>query len=488
MSTRQALSNARWVGMGQAGRLTLQFLSITVLSRLLSPSDFGLMAMAAVLTNLGLLFRDLGTAAALIQKRDLTDELIDTVFWLNVVFGLAIGGLLVLTAPVVAHLFHATALTGILMALSATFPIAASGASQLALLERRHQFRSIAWIEVSSAAAGLVTAIVCALKGLGVYSFVLQSIVTVSMSTLQIWMKSSHRPRWSWSHEEFKSIWHFSGNLTAFNLINYFSRNADSMLIGRFLGAVSLGWYNVAYRILLFPLQNLTFTSSRALLPVYSRHQDDRETLRSLYLRTLALIGAITGPLMLGLWALRVPFVHVAFGEKWTPVIYILAWFAPMGFLQSLISTTGSVLSAIGRTDILRTLGIVNSITVVGGFVFGLQFGLMGLVIAYFCATTLITITSIHVTLREVDSGLIELARRIWKQSLCAVTMAGLLAVLNSFMLPRVPAIVVLAVLAPTGVAFYALSLYFFSRTSLVELQKALWHKASMEPADLPVC
>ncbi len=159
-----------------------------------------------------------------------------------------------------------------------------------------------------------------------------------------------------------------------------------------------------------------------------------------------------------------------------------------MGFLQSLLSTTGSVLAAIGRTDILRTLGIVNSITVMGGFVFGLQFGLMGLVIAYFCTTTLITITSIHVTLREVDSGLVELARRIWKQSLCAITMAGLLAVLNSFMQAWVPAIVVLAALVPLGVAFYALSLYFFSRMLLVELRKALWHKASLGPDILPVC
>jgi O-antigen/teichoic acid export membrane protein len=480
LSTRQALSNARWLGVSQAGRIILQFLSIVALSHLLSPSDFGLMAMAAVITNLALLFRDLGTAAALIQKQDLTDELIDTVFCLNGAFGLLVSVCIIATAPLTSRIFHAPALMGILMMISVTFPIAAIGSSQLAILEREGHFRSIAGIEITSTAVGLVIAVICALCGLGVYSFVLQSIVTAGMSTVQIWIRSEHRPKWRWSQKEFKSIWHFSGNLTIFSLVNYFVRNGDSMLIGRFLGALSLGWYNIANRILLFPLQNVTYLSGRALLPIYSRYQNDLRMLRSLYLRTLALICTITGPIMFGLWALREPFVRVAFGPKWVPVISILAWFAPMGFLQSLAATIGTILSAIGRTNTLRTLGIVNSAALVSGFIFGLQFGMMGVVISYFWVTFLLTIISLYVTLKKVESGLFDLTRALWRQTLCAVMMAGILAVLSTLLHPLLPAFVILGILVPAGAGFYIAFLFFCSKPSLIELRKVLWRRAAL--------
>jgi PST family polysaccharide transporter len=479
MSTKQALSNARWVGISQASRQILQFASVAILSRLLPSADFGLMAMAVVVSNLGILFRDLGTAAALVQKREITDELIDTVFWLNVAFGVIVGGLVLVLSPVAAHLFHAPALTGILACLSVMFPIAATGASQFAVLERQHQFRAIARIEVISSAAGLLAAVLGALHGMGVYSFVLQVIVVLTLSSIQIWAKSRHRLRFSWSANEFRGIFGFSGNLTIFNFVDYFARNADSILIGRFLGAVSLGWYSIAYRILLFPIHNLTFVSSRALLPVYSRYQDDPATVRALYLRTLALIGSITCPLMLGLWALRSPFVLVAFGSRWTPVAPILMWFAPMGFIQSLLSTTGMLLTSIGRTDILRTLGIINSVVLVASFAGGIHFGLMGLVIAYFCAVALTAITSLQVTLVQVGSGIIQLASYIWGQTLCAIAMAGFLSILNSYFRPRVPALALLIILVPAGAAFYTLALFLFSRPSLVEIRKALLRRAS---------
>lgn len=480
MSTKQVLSNARWVGVNQAGRLAVQFLSIAVLSRLLSPSDFGLMAMAAVVTNLALLFRDLGTAAALIQKHSLTDEFIDTIFWLNVVFGIAVGGSVALSGPIAARIFHAPGLAGLLAVISLAFPITSIGASQLALFERESRFQLIAWIEVVSAAAGLLVAIICALYKMGAYSFVFQSLVTGGLSTLQIWFHSAHRPKWMWDQGAFKSVWHFSGNLTAFNLINYFVRNGDSMLIGRFLGAVSLGWYSVANKILLFPLQNITYASNRALFPVYSRYQDDPDRLRSLYLRTLALISSISGPLMLGLWALRRPFVMVVFGPKWAHVIPILAWFAPMGLFQSMASTAGTILSAIGRTDLLRTLGIVSSITAMTAFIFGLRFGLIGLVIAYAFATVLLTLLSLHITLQRIHSGILELIAKIWKQTTCAIAMAITVWVLDMALRTSLSAYAILAALVPLGAAWYIILLYFCSRPSLTEVHKALWHRASV--------
>jgi O-antigen/teichoic acid export membrane protein len=470
-----AASNVRWVGITQAGRVGIQLVSVVVFSRLLAPSDYGLMAMAAVVINFGGLFRDMGTSAALIQRKDLAPDLLDTVFWLNVILGLVVGIFVAILAPVAAWVFSADALTAVLLALSVIFPIASTTAPHLALLERHSEFRSIAWVEVSSGVTGLVAGIIFALIGGGVYSLVLQGVLTAAVSAIQFWRMSKWRPGTSWHSDEIKKIWHFSSNLVAFNVVNYFVRNGDSALVGRYLGAVSLGWYSAASRLLLFPTQNLTLVLGRALLPVYSRRQESLAEIATLYLRTLRLIAAVSAPMMFGLWAVRAPFVAVLLGPKWLPIAEILAWFAPMAFFQSLSSTTGTILSAIGRTDTLRTLGIVNSTLLLGAFIAGLQFGLFGLVIAYFFATLILTVSTMHITLTQVNSSLIEMVRRIAAPSVCAAAMAGTIALIEGYLPSGVSNLFRLLFLVPIGVMVYFGLIFIFAKSLVQELSKAVW-------------
>lgn len=366
---------------------------------------------------------------------------------------------------------------GVLLALSMIFPIASTTAPHLALLERHSAFRSIAWVEVSSGMIGLVGGVIFALMGGGVYSFVLQGILTAAVSAIQFWRLSKWRPGISWRRDEIKKIWHFSSNLVAFNFLNYFIRNGNSALVGHYLGAVSLGWYSVANRLLLFPIQNLTAVIGRALLPVYSRRQESLAEIATLYLRTLALVAAVSAPMMFGLWAVRVPFVAVLLGPKWLPVAEILAWFAPMAFFQSLNSTTGTILSAIGRTDILRTLGIVYSAIFLGAFIVGLQSGLFGLVIAYFFATIIVTVSTMHITLTKISSSLIEMVRKIAAPTICAVAMAGAIALIERYLPSGVSNLFRLLILVPIGVMIYFGLIFIFAKPLFQELSKAVFAK-----------
>ncbi len=389
------MSNARWVAISQLGRLAVQLVGVAIFTRLLKPSDFGLLAMATVVTNFAGLLRDMGTSAALIQRKNLTDELVDTVFLGNIGFGIALALAVTAFSPLMAMFFRDPRLIGILISLAIVFPMTSTGAPHLALLERESRFRSIAMLETSSSVLGLVAGIAAAWFGMGVYSVVIQALLTAGCSTVQLWFNSKWRPKWRWSQREFRSLWRFSGNLVGFNLINYFARNADSVLIGRFLGSISLGWYSMAYRILMFPLTNLTYVINRALLPAYSRQQDDLGKVAQNYLRSLSFISFATAPLMAGLWAVRKPFIVVFMGDHWLPVSDILAWFAPLGFIQSLLSTGGTILTAMGRTDLLRKLGIINTIVVVAGFVVGLRYGAIGVAGSFFFSTLFTFIISI---------------------------------------------------------------------------------------------
>jgi O-antigen/teichoic acid export membrane protein len=341
-----AVSNVQWVAVSQGCRFAISFVSISIFARLLPTADFGLMAMATVATNFASIFSNMGTTAALIQRDELTDELRNTVFWLNIVFGLATGGLVALGSPLIAWAFDDPALQNVLLFLSIAFPLGSAGASSLALLERSGQFGSIAIAEVSSAIVGAAVGIAVAGNGGGILGLIVMALVTTALSTTLFLVLCPWRPTLRWSRKEFQKefqgLLHFSGNLVGFNIINYFASNADGMLIGRFLGAFDLGLYNIAYRIVLQPMQNLTYVAHRALFPIFSARQTDLALIGKNYLRLQTFISLVTAPLMLGLWSVREPFVAALLGDEWHGATAVIAWLAPTAYLQSLASTFSS--------------------------------------------------------------------------------------------------------------------------------------------------
>lgn len=466
-----ALSNARWVAVGQAVRVGVQVLGLIFLSRILSPADFGLVAMATVVANFANLVRDLGTASAVIQRESLDEATKNTAYWFSLGTGSALGLGIAVLAPVLSLAFKAPALTGIFLVLSLVFPIASAASVHQALLERDSQFKLVARIESVSGVVGLVSALVLAHAGAGAYSLVAQTVVAAAMSSVQLWLASKWRPRFQWSGEALRSIWRFSGNLAAFNFVNYFSRNADSMIIGRFLGAGSLGAYSLAYRLMLFPLQNLTIVASRALFPVMSRQQAAIGEMANLYLRTLLVIAAITAPMMAGLFALRDLFVPVVLGAQWSETTDIVAWLAPVGFIQSLVSTVGTVFMARGRTDILFRLGVFSAVLQISAFFIGMQWGVRGVAACYFVANVINALPCLGMALRLVDLRLVDLLLSIWRPVLAAVFMAGLLmAARHEAIVQALPAVAQLVLLVAAGMLIYAALLATFARASSKEL------------------
>ena len=326
----KVVSGVKWSAVSQVGRQATQLFTTIILARLLSPSDFGLVGMALVVTGFINIFKDLGTSAAIIQQKDLSEKLLPSIFWVNVGFGLTATFLLFLLAPLGGILYQEPGVVAVLRVLSPSFLISGMGILHQALLERSLAFDSLAKLEVTSAIAGAVVGIVLALLNFGVWSLVFQVLTSVFASTLLLWMSSPWRPQWVFHWKEVGAVSRFSLNLTGFSIFNYFSRNADYLLIGRFLGAQELGYYTLAYRILLFPIQNISAVIGRVLYPVLSAFQDDNSRFASAYLKVIRSIGLVTFPLMMGVLALARPFVLTFFGAKWEPVILLVMILAPV--------------------------------------------------------------------------------------------------------------------------------------------------------------
>ena len=420
-----ALSNAKWVSLSQMGKVLTQLMSMLVLARLIPPSEFGLLAMAYVVINFSLLIRDLGTSAAIIQHRDLKNSTINAIFGLNITMGTIIAIAIVILSPLISQLFKEPRLVEVLLLLSISFPIASSGSTHLALLERNSKFMTTSLIELSAGLISLIVAIVLAYLGAGVYSLVISNLLTAFISTSLLWIKSEWRPniREIFNKKELKIIFSFSGNLTLFNFINYFSRNADSMLIGRYMNASVLGAYSLAYRIMLFPLQNLTFIASRSLFPIMSRQQDNEAEVKKLFLKSIDIITFLVFPLMVGLVALREPFFNIVFGPEWALSSTIVLWLAPTGIVQSLTSSTGAVIMSKGRAGILLILGILGSILMLTAFIIGVQYDIITLTMLYFIANVINFIPAMSITMKLIGGNIFEVISRLIGPAICSGIM-----------------------------------------------------------------
>jgi O-antigen/teichoic acid export membrane protein len=473
-----AASNARWVGSIQLARVCVQLLSLLFLSRMLAPDDFGLVAMASVVTNFAILLRDLGTSAAVIQRPQLDEGTLDTAFWMTCSMGLVLGIAVLVASPIVAAVMQAPRLQGVLLALAVVFPISSMTIVHQALFERSGRFAIVARIEIGSVLVGFAVALVAASLGAGPYSLVLQTIAIACLTTLQLYFASSWRPRRSWDVRQFRELWRFGGQLSGFNIINYFARNADSMIIGRVLGAASLGAYSLAYRIMLFPLYNLTFVATRALLPVMSRRQASSEQLAGLYLRTLSVIAFFTAPLMTGLFVLRKPFVDVLLGERWAVVIEIVAWLAPVGFIQSLVSPSGSVFTALGRADIQLKFGAVAALTHVLSFVIGVQWGLVGLARCYFFANVATAIATTVLTMRVLKQSPWRVAEALHRPIAIALLMGACVHVASAELADSLSPTLQLACFAGGGAFVYFVVARFAASTLEREVRRILLKRA----------
>lgn len=467
-------SNVRWTALAQVARVGYQLLGLLILSRLLPPDAFGLVAMGAVVTNFANLVRDLGTAAAVIQRKELSHETTATAFWISVVAGCVIGALVVASSPLLAAFFRRSELVPLLIVLAVSFPLTGLGSVHQALLERDSRFPEIARIEVLSGAVGLMLAIVAALAGAGPYSLAFQAVSVAAMSTLQLWRASRWRPKgWYWRRAEVKEIWGFSGGLIGFNIVNYFSRNADSMIIGRVLGGSSLGAYSLAYRLMLFPVQNLTHVLTRAMFPVFSRKQEDPNLVGSVYLRIIRSIAVITAPLMMGVFALRDLIVVVVLGGNWTSVAVLLTWLAPVGFIQSILSTTGTVFMAAGRTDVLFRVGIASAVLQVIGFIVGIRWGAEGIAISYLVTNFVISFPAMSLAVRNVDRTLVDVLKAIAVPMMCAIAAGFCVMLARNLWIDEVLSpLPSLLVSAAIGSLIYATLYILLTPSAIADLRK----------------
>ena len=380
-----------WTGAAQAMRLACQIVSVVVMSRLLDPADFGLLAMCAPVLAFVALFQNLGLTQATIQKRSVTHEEVTFLFWVSVGVACGLGALLVLVAPLIA-LFYGEPRTAPLTAALA-LPLIAYGMSSqhYALLNRAMRFGILAAIECVAVATGLVVGIGWAMVSPSVWALYAGTLAAAVSTTGLFWAASAWLPGRPRRVEGAGGLLRFGAGVTGFGVANFVSRNADNVLIGRVWGDVALGFYSRAYRLLLFPLQQVNTPVAKVMLPTLSRLTDEPTAYRATFLRVQGLVAIVAVPGVVAMIAMADTLVPLALGPKWAPVVPIFAALGFAGLFQPLNGTAHWLLVSQGRTDEYVRLGVVTAFWSLGAFAIGIRWGPVGLAAAYAASEALRT-------------------------------------------------------------------------------------------------
>jgi PST family polysaccharide transporter len=451
-----------WSVVGKIGKQALNFGVEIFLIRLLSPREFGLVAMVVIFTGFARVLRDVGLGAAIVQYQDLTEKHRSSVFWVDFGAGLLLTGLFAGSSSLIAGFYAEPILIPLTIVLASQFFIGALSAVHRKLFQKTIDFRSLSLAEIGSTLLAGGTAITMALGGYGVWSLVAKYLINTVAATVVLWTLSSWRPHFLFSWEALRDLWRFSLNLLGQKSLNFWLRRLDDLLIGRYLGSDPLGLYTRAYKIMLVPLKSVSRVIGRVMFPALSSIQDDIPRVRRTYLRMTGAIALITFPLTLGLLATVEPFVIGILGEQWSGMIPILSVFCITSLWQSISTLNGNLYLSQGRTDIQFRVSMVMNPFIISGIVVGLQWGTIGVAVGY-------TVTSLingYVNFRYAGGIVgITYAKLLYHLSgifACAASMSGAVYGLGHALPPEWPHWLRLLTQVPSGIIFYWALIHMF--------------------------
>lgn len=432
----QTLLGLKWSGAAQVARQLLQFTGSIILARLLSPREFGLMGMIVVFTGFAGLFSELGLGAALVQKQDLEDRHLNSIFWVNMAAGIVLTAISAFASAYIAVFFGEPILRSLTMAIALNFVLNSLNVVHRNLLVRAMDFRRLCFIDSAAIVLSGIAAIVGAWSGFGVWSLVAQSLVSTAVSAAMLWRLSTWRPAWSVDIEAIRELFGYSMNLLGFNALNYWSRNLDNLLIGSFIGPSPLGVYTRAYSLMLLPITEVTNVLTRVMFPALSAIQHDIEKVKRVYLQATRTIALVTFPMMVGLLVVAEPFILVVYGEQWREVVLIVRILCLAGIGQSIGTTIGWIFNSQGRTDIQLRWGLYAFFVTAIALIIGLRWGMIGMTWAYVLSgTVLCWYPSWSIAGRLINLRFGEMLRNLAQSFFCAAAM-GVAVWLMGLLLP----------------------------------------------------
>lgn len=444
--------------------------STVILARLLTPQDYGTVAMVTALTGFVSLFRDLGLSGATIQSRSISHDQASALFWINVGLGTLVMVTIMALAPIVAWFYQKPQLKLITVGLSFASFFNSLGTQHAALLNRQMRFRVLAYVQLPAMLAGFIAAVIVALLGGKYWALVANQVVSAIWNTAGLWVASGFRPSRPHRGIGVRQFVRFGANIAGFDLAYYFRDNMDQILVGRVWGAQQLGLYNRALALITLPLSNLRYPLGKVAFPAMSRLAEDPERYRSYYFKYSSLLAFVSMPLVAILFACSENIIRLFLGNQWLGAAELFRILALAGFLGPVASLRITVIMSSGHGKRLLRWGFVNTLAAIIAYVCGLPWGAKGVAIAS-CLAAYLTLHPLLVyAFKDTPVRTSDFYRSFIKPSLASIVMC----ILYMFTIKRFlqsSDIVVLAISVPFCLIVYLMIFYLLpgGRRSIID-------------------
>ncbi len=384
-----------------------------VLARLLTPHEFGLVAMVTVILGIIKVIHSFGLGEALIQKEEITETELSSVFWVNVFLGIIFTSIAFLAAPFISKFYQKDILIPITYFFGFTFLLDSFTVVHYALLWRNLEYKKLFFVQLPSIIIAGTVAVVMALNGFGVWSLVTKSLVSIAALLFFLTIASSWTPKFIFNAQAVKNLFGFSLPRVGTLIFSYLIRNLDKIMVGHYLGGAPLGFYEKSYAFMLLPLSNITSVISQVLFPSFSKIQNNHDQIKEMFFKVIRFVAFFTFPLMIGLSIFSEPFVLFLLGEKWSGAIAVLQILAWVGLIQSISGFYQPVYLSQGATQLQFKLDIILKTQSVFWIILGIKWGIEGVAYGILIGVLINQFPYLHFLGKLINMKLLEFFKNL---------------------------------------------------------------------------
>jgi len=447
------------------GSLTILNLLITaILARLLSPEAFGIMGMVQLVIMFISKINEFGLSVAIVQEDNLTQIKLSSLFYLNILIGILMTGATYFSADIISQFFEESSLIVFIKIISIVFFIVSFSLIQKSLLRKNMEFKKIFIVQLMSLIIYGITTIILAYNNFGVRSLVYGYIAKHISETILYHIFHQWYPSLKFDFNTIKGLMSFGSYLMGSSFLGYFSENLDYLIIGKILGATSLGYYTIAFKIITIPMKKIGWLINKTFLPAFSKIKNDKGKIKKYYLKIIEVISLITFPMMIGMAVVAEEFTLLVYGEQWIQSIIIIQILAIAGLVKSLTTTVGTIFFSQGRSDITFKWNVFTLFSLLIFMYIGTKWGLIGVTIAVSIFNIYIFPFVFIIVGRLINMSFREVLLAVSKPGIYSFIMGGLLFLVKYYLINNLTINFRFPLLVVSGIIFYLFFVILFDR------------------------
>lgn len=410
---QKTIAGLRWSTIERFSSQGIRFIISIIIARILSPADYGIIGMIMIFIEISNVFVGGGFSSALIRKQNRTDADMSTVFYYNIAVSIIFYIIIFATAPIIADFYNVEIIKPVVRIVGLNVIIGAFGAIQSTILNIKIDFKTQTKISFIALLISGSVGIIMAIKGFGVWTLVVQTLVQTFMSTILLWFFIKWQPQKIFSLNSFKELFGFGSKLMLSGLIDSIYRNIYQVIIGKLFTTADLGYFTRAKGLTQLPSSNITSVIQRVTFPVLSEMQDDLKQLETNYRKLLKMSAFVIFPLMLLLSALGEPLVIILLTEKWLPAVPLLQVLCFGYMFYPIHAINLNLLQVKGRSDLFLKIEIIKKIITTIILIITAPLGVFVMCIGIVISSLISLIINTYYTGKLIQIGFIKQIRDI---------------------------------------------------------------------------